>query len=207
MFEQMSQCQNSSPVYSGPSLLLLWWPAPLNRSSAARRRTLSRVAWRSARATRTSSTGAWLRNGVEVVRPITNHISVLVEEFRRLLKNQRRRHAFDDSRIKDVQPVFVQIDADISPRLIGIGELELVPCDEIDVMEGVERRLDAGFLSVLRGGILDRSENIDLPVEGGLKVGGMVICRVDVFRVGIVDDRYRVAIVSLLPAISCFGKH
>src|SRR6266481_9063609 len=78
--------------------------------------------------------------------------------------------AFGNRRVEDIQPVFVQINANVGPRLIGIGELQLVSCHEVDVMEGVKCHFHAGFLAVLRGGVLDGSENVDLPVHWSSKV-------------------------------------
>ena len=77
----------------------------------------------------------------------------------------------------------MQINADVGPRLIGIRELQLVSCDQVDVMEGIKCHFHPGFLAVLRGGVLDRSENIDLPVHWELKVLAMLIRRVDGFRI------------------------
>src|SRR5207244_3588823 len=75
--------------------LLLWRPATLDRSAASWRSTLRPTCRRrSARAAPAASTEACIWQPVEVVRPIANRISFCIQELRRLLKNQRRRHAF-----------------------------------------------------------------------------------------------------------------
>src|SRR5262249_39179798 len=48
------------------------------------------------------------------------------------------------------------------------------------------------------------SQDIDLPVHRELKVRAVVICRVNGFRVGVVDDSRGVVIRPLLPSVhSC----
>src|SRR5262245_63436170 len=74
-------------------------------------------------------------------------------------------------------------------------------------MEGIKRNFHAGFLPVLRGGVLDGSENVDLPVHRALKVPAVLICRVDGFRIRIVNNGRRVAIRALLPAIHRRWEH
>src|SRR6185369_6113744 len=92
------------------SSLRLWWPATLHRSAASCSSTLrSACSASSATATPTQS---WLRQPVEVKRTVPNRISFSIQELWRLLKDQRWRHAFGDGRIKDVQAVFMQINAD-----------------------------------------------------------------------------------------------
>jgi hypothetical protein len=51
--------------------------------------------------------------------------------------------------------------------------LQLVPRDQVDVVKRVERDLHARLLPVLRGGVCDGSQDIDLPVGRRLKVVAM----------------------------------
>src|SRR5439155_16556407 len=133
--------------------LLLRRPAAPDRSATTRRRTL----WptRRRRSGCAASAEACLWQAVEVVRPVANRISVCVQELWRLLKNQRRLHPFGNGCVEDIQPVLMQIDADIGPRLIWIRDLQLVSCHEVDVMEGIKCHFHAGLQPILRGGVLD----------------------------------------------------
>src|SRR5262245_49181790 len=143
---------------TGCRWLLLWWLTALDRSAASWGSALwPTCCGRSRCSAPAASTETGLRQPVKVIRPVANRISACIQELWRLLKDQRRRHAFGNGRIEDVEPVLVQIKSDVGPRLVGIGELQLVPCHHVDVVERIKCHLDAGFLPVLRSRILDRS--------------------------------------------------
>src|SRR6185436_17891210 len=145
------------------------------RGSASTRATIGRrsgVGRRSLRALAGAAPSELrLRQLVEVIGAIADRLSFGIEEFKRLLKRDRRRCGARHGRIEDVQPVLVQIDGNVAPRHVRIDDRELLTGDEIDVVEVVERDLDARLEAVeLRRGPLYRSEDIDLPVRGRRKV-------------------------------------
>src|SRR5262249_18421413 len=159
--DENSRRSSGTKTISGTTGLrpsLLWWLAALDRSAASWGSTLrSTCCGRSSCSAPSPSAETGLRQPVEVIRSVANRVPVCIQELRRLLKDQRRRHAFGNGRIEDVEPVLVQIESDVGPRLVGISKLQLVPCHHVDVVEGIKCHFDARFLAVLRSRVLDRS--------------------------------------------------
>ncbi len=83
----------------------------------------------------------------------------------------------------------MQIDCRIQASLVGVGHLNLLALDAIDVVIGVEGHLTFA-LSNLACGVDDRSADIDLPVKIDIVGLSAALARhIDVQRVGIVGDR------------------
>src|ERR1044071_5748156 len=73
-----------------------------------------------------------LRQLVEVVRAVADRLAFRVEDLERLLERNRRGCVARDGGIEHVEPVLVQVDADVGPRHIRVDDRELLAGDEID---------------------------------------------------------------------------
>src|SRR5262245_3755624 len=66
---------------------------------------------------------------------IADGVALRTEHCKRLLKDERRRLALGDRRIKHIKAILVQVDGDIRPRRVGVRQLKHVPRDQIDVVK------------------------------------------------------------------------
>ena len=105
------------------------------------------------------------------------------------------------SRVENVEPILVQIDADIRPRLVGIGQLELMAGDALDVVPRVVGHLDTRLLTIPHGGIVDRRHDVDRPVPGASLICDVTQLRMYPLGIGVVDDRHRVTGAALFPLV------
>ena len=112
------------------------------------------------------------RKTVHVKGAILHRFPIRIEKPERLLKDDGRRRIRRRGGVEDVKPVLVQIDADVAARSIWIRELQGMTHDELDEMKGVVGDFHAGFFTILRGGIRDRSRDIDQPVYTPPDPGG-----------------------------------
>jgi hypothetical protein len=102
--------------------------------------------------------------GINLVVP--DSLALFVKKTERLLEQAGLLRALGHRRVQDVQPVVVQVNRRECPRFIGVGELQLMPFDEIDVVPRVVGDLRARLLPVqLRGRVLNRPHRVDVGVH------------------------------------------
>jgi len=102
---------------------------------------------------------------VVIQRLIADAVALLVNPAKRLLEQARLGVARRYCRFSNVEPVDVHADRHERSRLVGVGQLQHVPLDEIDARPN-EFREDGIALQELPRGIHERAGIIRFPISG-----------------------------------------
>ena len=105
----------------------------------------------------------WGGKDLMIQRLIANPIAVLVEPSQGLLKEPGLRITLRHGSLRDVEPVRVHVDRGQRARLVSVGEVQLMPSDEVDVVPQQMRHLGVSFHELPRR-VDDGACQVGLPV-------------------------------------------